>query len=207
MGDSDNTRLGSSAHVTGALVSEGDLHIEGRIDGPVSTSGDITVAEGGTVVGDVTGRDVHLDGRVEGSVLAAGQLEIGGAGVLLGNIRAAGLNIHDGGRFRGQVSMNAAFGSEDGEDSMDAPAEVEGHETLPPLPDDVDDDEPPAWDTDEHRAAEARARVESAYGDTTGSGTTPVPAQDDDAPPRRNSIDQLGITRRQPGERPSGAED
>ncbi len=203
MGDSDNTRLDPSAHISGALVAEGDVIIEGRVDGPISTSADITVAEGAMVVGDLTGRDIHLDGRVEGAVLAAGQLEIGSSGVLLGNIRAAGLNIRDGGRFRGQVAMNAGFASEDGEDGPD---DVPGHQTLPPLPD-PDDDEPPAWDTDEHRAAEARARVESAYVDTAGSGSSPVTSLDDDAPPRRNSLDQLGITRRHPDDRPSGAED
>jgi cytoskeletal protein CcmA (bactofilin family) len=189
MDEDTNTRLGPTAHVTGSLVSDEDVRIEGRFDGPVSTTGDLVIAADARVAGDLTANDVRLEGRVEGTVDATGQLEIGSQGVLLGDIRAAGLTIRDGGRFKGQVSMNAGMASEDGEDVS----------SSPPLPD-PDDDEPPAWDTDEHRAAEARARVESAYVDTTGSHGPSGTSLDGDAPPRRSSIDQLGITRRQPGE-------
>ena len=196
MDEPTNSQLGISSHIVGELRSEADVSIDGFLEGIAHTTGKLTVGVVGKVVGDIFATDVLIEGKITGDVHATGQLEIGPAGVLMGDIRAAGLTIRDGGTFRGQVIMDH------GEEPEEPPAPVirgDGaeEERAVEIPSLGDDDPPPAWDTDEHRQADVRARMASAY-DRDLSGE--IPSQDPDRksgdgadPPPRRSIDQLNI--------------
>jgi len=204
MDKTDGTRVDSSSRIVGELQSDTDVTVDGLFVGTIRTAGSLTVGEGGEVEGDIFGADILVDGKVTGEVHAAGHLSIGSTGILLGDIRAGGLSIADGSTFRGKVEMSR---ERDGDISQEvAPAgdplgvdqEFEpswSSEAIdvpePASLDSEDDDAPPLWDTDEHRAAESRALMESAYTVPVGS-ESPTPADDLDPPPRR-SIDQLNI--------------
>jgi len=198
-----NSKLGISSHVVGELRSDADVEIDGYFEGIAQTTGKLTVGPVGKMSGDIHAHDVLIEGKASGNIYASGQLEIGAAGVLLGDIRAAGLSIADGGTFRGQVIMDRE------EDPAEQPsiggdsAEEEPAVELPSL---GDDESPPTWDTDEHRQADVRARMASAYDRDLAGGAAPGPARTSldgevATPPPRRSIDQLEITGETPPRR------
>ncbi len=220
MDETNGTQLDASSRIVGELISDADVRIDGRFEGTIRTAGSLTVGTEGEVCGDLFGADIIIDGKVEGDVHAAGLLSIGPEGTLLGNIRAGGLAIADGSTFRGGVQMSRDRGGEisqevapagdplgvdqegssDGEPlgldqqydpaAVSAAIEVQEPESLD-SGDDSLDDEPPLWDTDEHRVAETRALMESAYTiPAIGEATATL---DDQEPPPRRSIDQLKI--------------
>lgn len=63
------SRIGSGLTVTGALDTEGELHVHGRVLGTLRADR-LVLAADGEVEGDIVARDVHICGRLNGRVFA-----------------------------------------------------------------------------------------------------------------------------------------
>lgn len=206
MDKTKGTCVDASSRIVGELLSDADVRIDGLFEGTIRTAGSLTIGSEGEVRGDLFGADVFVDGKIVGDVHAAGHLTIGSTGILLGDITAGGLSIADGSTFRGQVEMSRDRGGDISQEiaptgdplgvdqEFDPTLITEALEVPMPRSLDSEDDEPPLWDTDEHRAAESRALMESAY--TVPVDKDVVPTPDDFEPPPRRSIDQLNISRK-----------
>jgi cytoskeletal protein CcmA (bactofilin family) len=173
MNESSTTVLGQTTSIVGELHSDDDIRVEGTVDGNILTSRDLIIGPNAEVKGDLQGRVVRVEGRVTGNVRATGVLEIGSNGQLVGDIVAAALRIDDGGGFRGQVAIEG--GDDDGESATAAESgELEQVPTVSglhiPAPSrsvlhsDLDDI-PPAWDTEEHLAADTSAGLREVFDD------------------------------------------
>lgn len=55
--------------LTGNIVTEGDVHVDGRIDGDITCS-DLSIGESGSVTGEVVADSVRILGEVRGRVRA-----------------------------------------------------------------------------------------------------------------------------------------
>jgi cytoskeletal protein CcmA (bactofilin family) len=106
--ETNSVSLGPNDRLIGQLYIEGDLHLNGTVEGQVEATGTIDVAEGGTVKASLSGRGVTINGAVEGSVTANDKLVLGRSSSLNGDIRVARLEIRDGAKFSGNVSMGKA---------------------------------------------------------------------------------------------------
>lgn len=105
MPESNSVSLGPNDRLVGQLYIEGDLHLNGIVEGQVEATGNVEVAEGGKVKASLAGRGVSINGSVEGSVNAEDKLVLGRSSSLTGDIRVKRLEIRDGARFAGNVSM------------------------------------------------------------------------------------------------------
>ena len=61
--------ISSDLVVTGALVSTGDIQIDGRVEGDVRSTG-LVIGDKAFIQGDVVGEDVTVRGRIQGSIRA-----------------------------------------------------------------------------------------------------------------------------------------
>lgn len=59
--------IGADVTITGDIVTEGDLHLDGTVRGDV-TCGSLVLGASGAIEGAVRAREARLAGRVEGSV-------------------------------------------------------------------------------------------------------------------------------------------
>jgi cytoskeletal protein CcmA (bactofilin family) len=100
------TVIGPRLHVNGRVEGEEDLRIEGRVEGSITLSETLHVAEGGIVAAKVTARDVVVSGIVIGNVTATNSVTLNPGAKLVGDISAPRLIIADGAAFRGNVAMN-----------------------------------------------------------------------------------------------------
>jgi cytoskeletal protein CcmA (bactofilin family) len=113
--------IGLGMRITGDLVTEGTVRVEGRIEGTVRAGKAVVIGKEGEVVGDVVTQDAVIGGRVQGTVIAESRLELQATARIEGQIsaRAQHLVLEEGCRFNGQVQM---LGEEPAPRALPAPA-------------------------------------------------------------------------------------
>jgi cytoskeletal protein CcmA (bactofilin family) len=97
--------LGPNLSVKGEISFEDALRIEGEIQGKVTGQGQLTVGEGGRILGDITAAGIVIRGRVQGNVTAADRLEITSTAQVVGDIRATRLVVAEGARLMGRIEI------------------------------------------------------------------------------------------------------
>lgn len=95
--------LGRGARVRGRVSGEGDLRIEGQIEGDVSVSGDLAIEDGGAVTGDVTAGAVEIAGGLDGDVSARGTVTIHATARVAGDMIGVEVNLEEGASFSGRI--------------------------------------------------------------------------------------------------------
>jgi cytoskeletal protein CcmA (bactofilin family) len=99
------TVIGAGSRVLGGLTSTEDVVIEGIVDGPVSSEGSVTLAEGSTVNGEVRGSKVVLAGVHHQGVYASHGVRLLATAELHGDVHAPRFVVDEGALFEGQVRM------------------------------------------------------------------------------------------------------
>src|ERR1700733_14310156 len=97
-------RIGGTARVRGRVHGDGNLVIEGHVEGSVTLRGDLTIGEGGRVESElVTAHAVFIAGTLEGSVVASGPVRLSSSARVRGDLQASAVAIDDGARFSGRL--------------------------------------------------------------------------------------------------------
>lgn len=99
--------LSSDVEIKGKLRFSNDLIVDGRIEGEVTSEGDLTVGENATIVGDVKTRSVIVFGRVEGNITVTDRCELKQSATLHGDVNAGKLAIEEGATFMGTSAVGA----------------------------------------------------------------------------------------------------
>jgi len=97
------TVIGPQLVLTGELVSEENIHLRGRVEGNISTSGSLFIEVTGQVKGDITAENVVVEGSIEGTVIAAQKFDLRPSGRIQGDVRASVVAIAENSFLRGRV--------------------------------------------------------------------------------------------------------
>jgi len=100
------TIVGPGTSFVGTLKSDGNIRIDGSVEGDVEILGNLIIGETGRVIAIIKAQNVHVSGAVKGEITALEQLEISPTGKVWGDITTAALHIEPGGLFRGQSAMS-----------------------------------------------------------------------------------------------------
>lgn len=111
------TTVAVGSRFEGKLSGATDVVVEGEVEGEVRLGGDLVVAAGGKIAGDVEARTVRIVGVVEGNVRGRERVELAATGSLTGDVSAVKVVISEGAFLKGKIEMH---GSESG--SAPAPA-------------------------------------------------------------------------------------
>ena len=103
------TVIGANTRFQGSMTSDGNMRIDGSVEGDIEVLGNLIVGETGRVIATVKAQNVHVSGAVKGEITAVEQLEISPTGKVWGDITAAALHIEPGGLFRGQSAMTTTI--------------------------------------------------------------------------------------------------
>ena len=98
--------VGPETSIRGSLSGQEDLVVEGRLEGTVSLSGHLIVAESGNVEADVDVESIEVHGNVQGDISASRSITIEKGAHVTGNVKAPRVIINDGARFDGAVEMD-----------------------------------------------------------------------------------------------------
>ena len=99
--------IGPSIQISGDVTGNGDLSIEGRVEGTVSLSDNVlTVGEEGRINATISARTIFVDGKVEGDLKGDEQVVVHSSGNVRGNIAAPRVTLEDGCKFKGSIDMD-----------------------------------------------------------------------------------------------------
>ena len=112
MSNAANTSIGPSTRIVGRVSGDGDLVVEGRIDGEITLRGHLHVAQAGVVMAPLVVGDLTVEGGVEGDVTARGAVILKSAATLRGDIRAERVAFEEGARFSGTIEMSVELPDE-----------------------------------------------------------------------------------------------
>jgi cytoskeletal protein CcmA (bactofilin family) len=100
------TLIGPEAAIKGDLKSKGDLVIAGTVEGEVSSDSKVVIAQGGSVIGRVTGMEIVIEGRITGDATASKSLSILSSAEVRGDVITPVIMIEPGATFIGRCSMS-----------------------------------------------------------------------------------------------------
>lgn len=116
--------IGRATTITGNIVAEEDLEIQGTIEGSVRLADhQLTVGDDGHVKASVEANVVLVYGRIMGNIVASDLVEVEKGGIVGGDIKAPRVIMHDGAIVVGGLDMSASLprvaGSDEASDLLD----------------------------------------------------------------------------------------
>jgi cytoskeletal protein CcmA (bactofilin family) len=93
--------LGSDVTITGNIGGDGNLHIDGRVDGDVQC-GQLIIGQSGQVNGNVTADQAKIAGSINGTV-SAQTLTIEASARITGDLSYDSVSVETGAQVEGRV--------------------------------------------------------------------------------------------------------
>lgn len=120
--------------VVGQVETDGVLKVEGRVEGNIRSEGQVLVAQGGVVEGDIFTHEAIVGGEVKGAVAADKRIEVQSTSVITGDITSPKVAVQEGGEVNGVVRTVAPQASARPQTSEDG-HRAEGSFKAEPSPD------------------------------------------------------------------------
>lgn len=98
-------QFGQGTVITGDVSTEGDIRIDGRVTGNVSSKAKVVIGATGVVDGDIVCQNAYIDGRVNGNMDVAEMLILSGSSNIAGDLRIKKLVVQEGAKFNGKCTM------------------------------------------------------------------------------------------------------
>ena len=100
---SQSSVIGAGTVVRGNVEGDGSLEIFGRVEGDVSTSGEVVVGEDGVVRGNITAEKISVQGAVQGDLRGTEAVLLERGAKVVGDLSAPRIGIANGALVRGMV--------------------------------------------------------------------------------------------------------
>ena len=104
VGTSFNT-INKGCKITGQLTADGDIRIDGLIEGEVICKGKIVIGPEGQITGPIICVNAEIFGNVQGDMKVSDTLTLRGSSKINGDIKTNSLIIEPGAIFNGACSM------------------------------------------------------------------------------------------------------
>ena len=99
------TIIGPSIKVKGNFHGQGNIIIEGEIEGSIKTNNYLLVGEKSKISANVEAKNAKINGKITGNIQITEYLEIGSSATINGNISAKILSVDKGAILNGKCSM------------------------------------------------------------------------------------------------------
>lgn len=104
-------QLGQGTVLNGDLSTEGDIRIDGKIIGNVTSKAKTVVGATGVIQGNVFCQNAYVDGTVNGNIEVSELLILSKTAHVTGDIKIKKLVVEEGAKFNGKCSMGATLAS------------------------------------------------------------------------------------------------
>lgn len=100
-------RIGKSFVIKGEVSCEGDLYIDGQVEGRVDPKGNrLTIGPEGRLKANVTARAVVVQGKLEGNIQASERVDIRESAFVVGDITTQSISIEEGAHIKGSIEVH-----------------------------------------------------------------------------------------------------
>ena len=98
--------IGAGTSISGEINStNGDIRIDGTLNGNITTNGKLVIGPTGTIVGDIRCKNADVFGKIEGKVAVGELLSLKASSKVNGDIITNKLSIEPGSIFTGTCNM------------------------------------------------------------------------------------------------------
>lgn len=116
-GHNPETIIAAGVQLEGDFTSQGNVLIEGAVQGSLRTERDLRVGENAVITADVKAANAVVAGEVRGNVIISGKLELETSARVFGDIKTGVLVVASGATMNGQIKMGA-------EEAVAAPSRI-----------------------------------------------------------------------------------
>jgi cytoskeletal protein CcmA (bactofilin family) len=109
------TIIGQSIKVKGNFHGQGNIIVEGQVEGSIKTAGHLYVGNKAIITADVAAKEAKIGGEINGNITVQGYLEILATARINGDVQAAEISIERGAKINGQYQMSLAKDHKTGE--------------------------------------------------------------------------------------------
>lgn len=95
--------------IVGDFSSEGDLRIDGTIEGNLKTPGKVVVGKSGVIKGTLNGSDAYFEGKFSGNLTLTGTLTLKSSAHIEGEVVLGKLEVEPGATFNVNCVMKGAL--------------------------------------------------------------------------------------------------
>ncbi len=101
--------IGKTIQIKGEITGNEDLIIDGKVDGKIFLKGHkLTIGASGQITAEIhDAKAVVVGGEMIGSITAEDKVEIAATGSMQGDIKAPGVVLVPGARFKGSIDMES----------------------------------------------------------------------------------------------------
>lgn len=90
----------------GKVESEGNIRIDGRLEGTLTTNGKLVIGETGVIIGNVRCENANIEGKVEGELVVNGLLVLKQKSIINGDINTKKIVVEEGAVFNGTIKTS-----------------------------------------------------------------------------------------------------
>ncbi|ALO15683.1 bactofilin family protein [Salinivirga cyanobacteriivorans] len=92
--------------ITGDIVTNGEIRIDGKLQGNLQAKGKVVVGPTGSVNGEISCKNCDVQGQIEGKVEVGQLLSLKSSSKITGDIITHQLGIEPGARLNGNCKMD-----------------------------------------------------------------------------------------------------
>ncbi|RBP34646.1 cytoskeletal protein CcmA (bactofilin family) [Oceanihabitans sediminis] len=108
-GSSSQNIIAQGTNITGDLSSEGDLRVDGTVEGNIQTPGKVVVGKSGVIKGTLNGTDAYFEGKFSGKLTLLGTLTLKSSAYIEGEVVIGKLEVEPGATFSVTCKMKGAL--------------------------------------------------------------------------------------------------
>ncbi|MDR1603273.1 MAG: polymer-forming cytoskeletal protein [Gracilibacteraceae bacterium] len=97
----ESSLIAQDCLIEGALQSNGDVRIDGRVTGTIRVAGNLTLSDTADVSADIYAKNVKIAGELHGNIRAEELAELAASARVYGDIATGALKVERGARFVG----------------------------------------------------------------------------------------------------------
>ncbi len=123
---SDFSIIGENMTIKGDITSNGNIRVDGRIEGSVTTKSKLILGVKGSIVGNASAKTADIEGVVDGELEISELLTFKSTSVMHGEVRVGNISIEQGAKFDAICKYNGLNKSQDKE----VPTKQEANKTT-----------------------------------------------------------------------------
>ena len=100
--------IGVKTQIVGNIISSGDLRIDGKVEGDITTTSKVVIGAQSIVKGNISANDASISGNVTGNITSKQILSIHSTAEINGDISTGKIVMENGAKFNGTCSMGSS---------------------------------------------------------------------------------------------------